>query len=194
MSFFGTSRAAGGWGIVFVVLLLVSAAMVSVPTAADTGDQIVAFYRAHGQVIVIQQVAGILALGAFIAFGLSLPPNRWLRPALWTFVVTEIATNLFPLIIVLTNPAAGTAHTLTFIEDLADAAFFLASALFVSVATLGQPVWLRIAAYAVAVLVAVRAVASPFSVTALDQVAPIAFVALVLVFSIKLLVRPSSQA
>ena len=194
MSFFGTSRAAGGWGIVFVVLLLVSAAMVSVPTAADTGDQIVAFYRAHGQVIVIQQVAGILALGAFIAFGLSLPPNRWLRPALWTFVVTEIATNLFPLIIILTNPAAGTAHTLTFIEDLADAAFFLASALFVSVATLGQPVWLRIAAYAVAVLVAVRAVASPFSVTALDQVAPIAFVALVLVFSIKLLVRPSSQA
>jgi len=194
MSFFGTSRAAGGWGIVFVVLLLVSAAMVSVPTAADTGDQIVAFYRAHGQVIVIQQVAGILALGAFIAFGLSLPPNRWLRPALWTFVVTEIATNLFPLIIVLTNPAAGTAHTLTFIEDLADAAFFLASALFVSVATLGQPVWLRIAAYAVAVLVAVRAVASPFGVTALDQVAPIAFVALVLVFSIKLLVRPSSQA
>jgi len=194
MSFFGTSRAAGGWGIVFVVLLLVSAAMVSVPTAADTGDQIVAFYRAHGQVIVIQQVAGILALGAFIAFGLSLPPNRWLRPALWTFVVTEIATNLFPLIIVLTNPAAGTAHTLTFIEDLADAVFFLASALFVSMATLGQPVWLRIAAYAVAVLVAVRAVASPFSVTALDQVAPIAFVALVLVFSIKLLVRPSSQA
>ncbi|TME07659.1 MAG: hypothetical protein E6I69_07330 [Chloroflexi bacterium] len=194
MSFFGTSRAAGGWGIVFVVLLLVSAAMVSVPTAADTGDQIVAFYRAHGQVIVIQQVAGILALGAFIAFGLSLPPNRWLRPALWTFVVTEIATNLFPLIIILTNPAAGTAHTLTFIEDLADAVFFLASALFVSMATLGQPVWLRIAAYAVAVLVAVRAVASPFSVTALDQVAPIAFVALVLVFSIKLLVRPSSQA
>jgi len=194
MSFFGTSRAAGGWGIVFVVLLLVSAAMVSVPTAADTGDQIVAFYRAHGQVIVIQQVAGILALGAFIAFGLSLPPNRWLRPALWTFVVTEIATNLFPLIIVLTNPAAGTAHTLTFIEDLADAVFFLASALFVSMATLGQPVWLRIAAYAVAVLVAVRAVASPFGVTALDQVAPIAFVALVLVFSIKLLVRPSSQA
>ncbi|TMC89104.1 MAG: hypothetical protein E6J12_10180 [Chloroflexi bacterium] len=194
MSFFGTSRAAGGWGIVFVVLLLVSAAMVSVPTAADTGDQIVAFYRAHGQVIVIQQVAGILALGAFIAFGLSLPPNRWLRPALWTFVVTEIATNLFPLIIILTNPAAGTAHTLTFIEDLADAVFFLASALFVSMATLGQPVWLRIAAYAVAVLVAVRAVASPFGVTALDQVAPIAFVALVLVFSIKLLVRPSSQA
>ena len=194
MSFFGTSRAAGGWGIVFVVLLLVSAAMVSVPTAADTGDQIVAFYRAHGQVIVIQQVAGILALGAFIAFGLSLPPNRWLRPALWTFVVTEIATNLFPLIIILTNPAAGTAHTLTFIEDLADAVFFLASALFVSMATLGQPVWLRIAAYAVAVLVAVRAVASPLGVTALDQVAPIAFVALVLVFSIKLLVRPSSQA
>jgi len=194
MSFFGTSRAAGGWGIVFVVLLLVSAAMVSVPTAADTGDQIVAFYRAHGQVIVIQQVAGILALGAFIAFGLSLPPNRWLRPALWTFVVTEIATNLFPLIIILTNPAAGTAHTLTFIEDLADAVFFVASALFVSVATLGQPAWLRITAYAVAVLVAVRAVASPLGVTALDQVAPIAFVALVLVFSIKLLVRPSSQA
>ena len=194
MRFFGKPRAAGGWGIVFVAIVLVSAAMVSVPTASESGDRIATFYHAHGQVIVIQQVVGLIALAALVAFGLSLPPHRWLRPALWALVVTEIATNLIPLIIVLSNPSAGTAHTLTFLEDLADAAFFIAIALFLSVATLGQPLWLRVAAYAVAVLVVFRAIASPAGLTALDQVAPIAFLALILALSIKLLVRPSVAA
>jgi hypothetical protein len=37
----------------------------------------------------------------------------------------------------------------------------------------------------------IRALASPFGITALDQVAPLIFVAFVLVLSIKLLVRPA---
>src|SRR5438874_5772796 len=113
MRVFGTPRAAGGWGIVFVVLLLVSSAMVSVPTASDTGDRIVAFYRAHGSLIVTQQIVGLLGLAAFIAFGLSLPARRWLRVALWVFVAAELLTNLIPLAIVAMSPSAGTAHSLT---------------------------------------------------------------------------------
>ena len=178
----------------FVVLLLVSAAMVSLPTAAETGDRIAAFYSAHGQLIVLQQIVGVVALAVFIAFGLSLPPNRWLRPALWAFVVTELVTNLVPLVIAATNPTAATTHSLTFVEDLADAAFFISIALFISAATLAEPAWLRLAGYVVAAACVIRAVASPFGVTALDQIAPLAFVAFVLVLSIKLLVRPEPLA
>jgi len=194
MRVFGTQRAAGGWGIVFVVLLLVSAAMVSVPTTSDTGDRIVAFYRAHASLIVVQQVIGLIGLAAFIAFGLSLPANRWLRPALWVFVAAELLTNLVPLAIVALNPSAGTAHSLTFVEDLADSALFISVALFVSAATLSAPTWLRIAGYLVAAASVLRAIGSPLGWTALDLVAPLVFIAFVLVFSVRLLVRAPASA
>lgn len=190
----GYQRAAGGWGIAFVVLLLVSAAMVSLPTATETGDRIAAFYAAHGQLIVLQQILGVVALGAFVAFGLSLPPSRWLRPALWAFVVSELATNLVPLVIVATKPSAEAAHSWTFVEDLADAALFISIALFVAAATLAEPMWLRVTSYVVAAACVVRAVASPFGITALDQIPPLLFVAFVLVLSIKLLVKPAPVA
>src|SRR5206468_11289726 len=63
---YGTPRAAGAWGLVFVVLLFASAAMVSLPTAALGGERIAAFYAAHAQLIVIQQVVGLVALAAFV--------------------------------------------------------------------------------------------------------------------------------
>lgn len=190
----GRGRAAGGWGIAFVVLLLVSAAMVSLPTAAETGDRIAAFYAAHGQLIVLQQILGVVALGALVAFGLSLLPNRWLRPALWAFVVSELATNLVPLVIVATKPSAEATHSWTFVEDLADAALFISIALFVAAATLAEPMWLRVTSYVVAAACVIRAVASPLGITALDQIAPLLFVAFVLVLSIKLLVKPAPVA
>ncbi len=194
MRLVGTPRAAGGWGIVFVVLLLVSSAMVSVPTAAETGDRIVSFYRAHTSLIVVQQVVGMVALVAFIAFGLSLPANRWLRPSIWLFVAVELVTNLVPLSIVALSPSAATAHSLTFLEDLADSALFISIALFVSAATLAEPTWLRIAGYVAAAASVIRAIASPLGMTALDQIAPLIFVAFVLVFSVKLIVRPQPGA
>lgn len=168
--------------------------MVSVPTAAETGDRIAAFYAAHGQLIVLQQTVGLVALAAFIAFVLLLPANQWLRPALWAFVVTELITNLVPLVIVATKPSADGAHSLTFVEDLADSAFFISVALFVAAATLTQPVWLRVTSYVVAAACVIRAVASPFGITALDQIAPLMFVAFVLLLSLKLLIRPEPAA
>ena len=178
----------------FVVLLLVSAAMISLPTAAQAGDRIVAFYAAHGQLIVVQQIAGVVALAAFIVFVLLLPRNRWLQLALWAFVITELITNVIPLIIVAANPTAETAHSLTFGEDLADAGLFIAIALFVWAATLIEPLWLRVAAYVVAAACVLRAAVSPFGIDALDQVAPLVFVAFVLVLSVKRLVRPAPAA
>jgi hypothetical protein len=167
--------------------------MVSLPTAADAGGRISTFYSAHGQLIVVQQIVGIVALSTFIAFALSLPPSRWLRVALGAFVVSELVTNVVPLIIVATRPAANAAHSLTLVEDLADSALFLSVALFVVAATLTQPTWLRVASYLVAAACLIRAVASPFGISTLDQIAPLTFVALVLVLSIKLLIRPGPE-
>ncbi|TMG59559.1 MAG: hypothetical protein E6H83_07515 [Chloroflexi bacterium] len=188
MRLWGTPRAAGAWGIAFVVLLLVSAAMISLPTALDSGVAIAAFYSAHAQLIVIQQIVGIAALAAFVTFALSLPPRRSLRIALWAFVACELITNLVPLIIVAANLSPDAAHTLTLVEDVADSALFLSVGFFVSAVTLSEPLWLRIASYVVAAACGIRAIASPLGTTALDQVAPLLFVAFVLVLSVKLLV------
>jgi hypothetical protein len=179
---------------VSVVLLLVSAAMVSLPTAAQSGDRIAAFYAAHGQVIVMQQIVGVVALAALVLFALSLRPNRWLRPALWALVAIELATNIVPLVIVVAAGSPDTAHTWTFVEDVADALFSIAIALFVAAATLAEPLWVRILGYAVAALNVLRGVGEPFGFTTLDAIAPVAFVAFIVVFSAKLLIRPHSSA
>ncbi len=168
--------------------------MVSLPTSAQSGERIAAFYIAHGELIVLQQIVGVAALGAFIAFALSLRPSRWLRPALWLFAVTELATNVIPLVMEASNPRADTAHMLTVAEDIADSALFIAIAVFVAAATMTQPVWLRVAAYVVAAACTVRALGSPLGFTALDVVAPLAFVAFVIVLSVKSLVRRQSAA
>ena len=178
----------------FVVLLFVSASMVTVPTASMGGERIVAFYGAHASLIVLQQVVGLLALAAFIAFGASLPRNRWLLPALCAVAVIELVTNAVPVLILWVGSSPDTALTLTRVEDDADAVFSIALAGFVAAATLGQPIWLRIAAYIVALVNVARGVAEPFGVTALDTIAPLLFVAFVLVFSVKLLVRPHISA
>jgi hypothetical protein len=182
------------WGIIFVVLLFASATMVSVPTAADSGDRIAAFYREHGQFIAIQQVIGVAALAAFILFALSLPPNRWLRLTLWVLVALELVTNVVPLVILFAANSPDAAHTWTSVEDLADALFSIAVALFVAAATLAQPLWMRIIGWAVAALNVLRGVGDPFGYTALDAIAPLAFIAFVLVLSVKLLVRPISAS
>lgn len=187
-----TSRRFGGWwGTAFVVLLFVSAAMASLPTSADSDAAITAFYRDHASVVVLQQVVGALALAPFVLFALSLEPNRWLRPAVFLFVAVELVTNVVPLVIVV---ARDTARPLTLVEDIADAALFLAVALFVAVAALKQPLWLRLTAYLVAALCVIRALASPLHADFLDLVAPLAFIAFVLLMSIRAIVRPAPLA
>ena len=191
---FGHPRAAGVWGIVFVLLLFVSAAMVSVPTATMGGDKIVAFYTAHASVIVLQQVLGLVAVAAFVAFGLSLPRNRWLVPAVAAVVVIELVTNVVPLLILASGSSADTALTLTRVEDDADAILSIAIAAFVAAASMGQPIWLRLVAYVVAAANVARGVADPLGITVLDAVAPLLFIAFVLAFSVKLIVRPNVLA
>jgi len=171
-----------------VVLLFGSAALLSLPTASMSGDRIVAFYKDHASLIVIQQVVGVVALGAFVAFALSLPRNRWLLPTLWAFVLVELITNVIPLAILAAGSSPDTALTWTRVEDDADAVFSITIAAFVAAASLGQPIWLRIGAYVVAAANVLRGVGDPLGFTALDAIAPLLFVVFVLVFSVTLLV------
>ena len=180
--FVGTRRAAGGWGIAFVVLLLVSSALASLPTAADSAAAIAAFYRDHASIVVVQQVVGVVALVPLVLFGISLPPNRWLKPALFLLVGVELVTQIVPLLI-LASP--GSAQALTSVEDLADAVLFVTVALFVLAATLGQPRWMRVGAYVVAAACLLRAV----RVSVFALAAPLLFLALILIMCVWMLVK-----
>ncbi len=100
----------------------------------------------------------------------------------------QVATAVPPAIIALSDPSPQTAHSLTVIEDLADAALFVAIAILSAAAGLAATFWVRLLCYAVAALALARAVTSPLGLTALDAWAPIAFLALVLVLSIRMLV------
>jgi hypothetical protein len=87
----------------------------------------------------------------------------------------------------MSDPSPATAHTLTLAEDLADAALFASIAVFAFVAALAEPSWVRIVGLVAAALTLVRAFASPLGVTALDAAAPLAFLAFVLVLSVRIL-------
>src|SRR5438132_6875046 len=136
-------RSGGWWGIAFVLGLFVDSVMVSLPTAAQSGERITAFYDANRQVIVVQQVVGILLLVPWLGFALTLDRRaraqrraraRWLLLVGLGLAAAELATNLLPLALAaLADTSSATAHTLTLAEDLADAALFASIAVFASV-------------------------------------------------------------
>ena len=194
-------RKGAWWGVAFVILLLVSAAMVSLPTAAEPGDRIAAFYNAHQQVIVWQQIVGTLALLPFLAFAAALSRwarmdgrrNRWLMPAAGLVALATVATSLVAAAMALMpDLSPALAHQLTVIEDLADSVLFASLAGFVLAASTGAPVWVRALAVLVAIASLARAVLSPFGVTVLDVAAPPAVLAFLLLLSGRLLFGPAA--
>lgn len=191
------SRRGGWWGIGFVAAVVVQAAMVSLPTAATSGERIRVFYAVHAQLIVAQQILGILALIPFVGFVVALQRRlggrQWLPAGAALVVVAEVSTNVLPLILVISNPSAQTAHGLTVVEDLADVALFASIALFALVVALESGWLLRALGLVVAGLTLAKAAASLIAPTILDTVAPIAFLALVLAVSLHMLFTPPGQ-
>ena len=195
-------RKGAWWGIAFVILLFVSAAMVSLPTAADGGERIAAFYSAHKQLIVWQQIVGVLAMLPLLAFAASLSSrarmggraNRWLLPAAGLVALASVVTSLVPLAMVLMlNLSPDLARQLTVVEDLADAVLFASLAAFVVAASTGAPIWVRAPAFLVAIAAIARAVMSPMGVTALDFVAPMAVLVFVVLLAARLFFSPSPR-
>jgi len=184
-----TSRRGGWWGIAFVVTLFVSGAMVSLPTARQSGRAIAAFYAAHTGVILVQQVLGVVTLAFFLAFALALGARRrrWLLVGTVLVVISELVTNIVPVVLALTNPGPDGAHAWTVIEDLADEALFISIAVFSVAATIDEIGWVRVAGLLVAAISLMRVVLTAFGVAALDALAPIAFLILILILSVRIL-------
>ena len=169
--------------------------MVSLPTATQTGRQIQAFYAAHATVILIQQVLGIVVLGFLLAFAMALGARRrrWLLVGTVALAITELATNIPPVILAVANLGPDGAHALTVVEDVADGALFASIAVFSVAATMGQVAWVRVAGFVVAALSLLHLVMTPLGVHALDVVAPTAFLVLALTLSIRLLMGRSTS-
>jgi hypothetical protein len=193
-------RRDGWWGIAFLILLLLQASMVSVPTAQDSAEHIKAFYAAHGTVIVIAQALGALALIPLVIFARALDlrarasddtGRSWIIPAAVLVVIAEIVTNAVPVVIVMMSGASqASTHTLTKLEDVADAVLFVALALFVVAVARSQVRWLVAVGWASAGLMVAHAAVSLFGVSALEVVAPLSFVVFVFLLCILMLVRP----
>jgi hypothetical protein len=183
----------GWWGILFSVGLLIEASIVSVPTAAQSGEEVQAFYAAHREIIIIQQLVAVALLVPLLAFARTLDRRSrggdrqsvgWIMIAAWCVAGAELATSALPLLLaVLTDVTTAAAHGLAFANDLADDALFASIALFSVVATPTAWTWLRRAGVLVGTVTLARAVAGLFGVTALDAAAPIAFLAFVLALS-----------
>src|SRR5437016_1495755 len=124
----------GWWGVAFACGLLVGAAMVSLPTATQNAEEIKAFYAANRQIIVVQQIVGALALAPFLGLTLTLARHargrggggeRSIVLAGLVLAIAEVATNVPPLLLAsASDPTLESAHSLTRIEDLSDAALF----------------------------------------------------------------------
>lgn len=197
------NRVAGGWGLLFVLLLLTSAGMASVPGGDDPVQVVRVFYEQHAAVVVVAQVIGLAAAVVFTLFALALadgrrapdgpPGGRWVSATGYAVGAAAVVTAV-PVLVLTAVAGAGpgvVVHGLARASDLTDVLLFVAVAAFgVAVSRATTAAWLR----ALAVLVAVVSLARSMLVLAdssrLELVAPLAFVALVLVISSRAMTRP----
>jgi hypothetical protein len=177
-------RTAGWWGLGFVVLLLLSAGMVTVPGRGATVQAARGFYRDHLGIIVVAQVMGLMAAAAFVLFAVGLQRQDRGRPLLRYAGVAVAAASVVTAVPVLwlcmpastVTPAMLTG--LLVASDIADVVLFLA----IAIAARGQ--WTKALALAVALLSIVRAVLLVTGSGLLEVAAPVAFLVLVLVVSV----------
>ena len=184
-------RATGWWGLGFVVLLLLSAGMVTVPGRGTAAQAAVAFYRDHLGIIVVAQVIGLIATVAFVLFALGLQRQDGGRPLLrYAGVAVAAATVVTAVPVLWLCLAAPTVSSrmlagLLVASDLVDVVLFLAIAGFAAaVAIAVRPRWAWALAPAVALLSVARAVLLVIGSGLLEAIAPVAFLVLVLVLSI----------
>jgi hypothetical protein len=181
-------RAVAGWGFSFVVLLLVSAGMVTVPGGGDSVPTVRSFYGDHTSVIAIAQLIGLAAAATFIPFALAVQRQTWvgLRPwVAWLGIAVSVAavvTAVPPLWLCVVARSAGAdqVSALAKASDMSDVVLFAVIACFaVAVAAAVSPRLARVVAAVVALVCATRAVLILAGVDSLELVAPLAFLALV---------------
>jgi Ca2+/Na+ antiporter len=196
MAWMGTRRRAAGWfGVAFVVLLLLQAGMADIPTSDASIERIQAFYADNGGIVLAAQAISVVASILFLVFVSSLardvrsesgPGSRRVRVAGAMVAIASLATALPPILLALaSSPSDATARGLTRAGDVTDAVLFLAIGMF-SLALFrdAEPAWLKALAIAVAALSIARSVLGFADVTALDVIAPLAFLVLVVALSV----------
>lgn len=121
-------RRAGWWGIAFVILLLVQAAMADIPTLDTLVARIQRFYAEHAGTIRTAQVILIIASMLFLLFAWAVADQfggersggaTRLRATGAAVAVASIATAVPPLwLALLSVPTDSTVHALTRAADL----------------------------------------------------------------------------
>jgi hypothetical protein len=190
-------RRAGGWGLAFVVLLLIGAGMASVPGSDDSVLQVRRFYEEHGKVILISQGVEFAATLPLVLFLLGLATSSLVRSrrdamiAGVAMVLASVLTLVPPLLLVLFHDGGsdGDVHALAGLSDLTDVLLFATIAGFAAACGwAGQgPAWLRWLSLFVSVAAVARAGEILVHGGLLEVVAPCGFIALVVAFSILLL-------
>ena len=174
----------GWWFIAFVGLVFVGSAVVSLPDSDRPPDTVQAFYQAHRTAVTVTQVAGLVAAGVLLVVLRAL--LRWLGGG-WPLVVTgslvalaSVAAAVPVLWLAYGADLDGSATTsLARWTDRTDDILFAVIGLFAAVlSTVAPRTALRIGCAVVAVLCAVRGIGGAFGFTALDIVAPLSFLVL----------------
>ena len=188
-----SGRSTAYWGLAFVLLLLVSAGMVTVPGESNGVAFVRSFYEDNRSVIVVAQVIGLVAAVVFLVFARGLQQRDWVGYAPWVFVcgsgvtVAAVLAGVPPLLlcVLARSGAANTISTLATASDLVDVVLFTAIAVFaVSVTVAVESTWLRAVAVVVAVMGGVRAVVLLTGGGALEVAGPLGFIVLILCLSL----------
>ena len=189
----GAGRATAYWGVAFVLLLLLSAGMVTVP-GADRGVSFVRdFYEANRTVIVLAQAIGLVAAVAFLPFARGLQRQSWVARRPWVFAfgaavsVAAVLAAVPPLLLCVAASTAGSGmlDALATASDRVDVVLFATiSAFAVAVAVAVDTTWVRALSAIVALTTAVRGLFSLTGQEPLELVAPMAFIVLVVSLAI----------
>jgi hypothetical protein len=189
----GSGRAVAYWGVGFVLLLLLSAGMVTVP-GADQGVSFVRnFYETNRAVIVIAQVIGLAAAVVFLPFARALQRQDWVGRDPWVFAGGAAVTGAavlagvppLALCVVARGAASSTISSLATASDLVDVVLFIAIAAFAaSVNVAVHATWVRVLSAVVVLSSGLRAVLVLTGGETLELIAPLAFILLVLCLAV----------
>ena len=194
----GASRAAGGWGWAFTMLLLISAGMASVPGGSDADSTVREFYTAHAGVVITAQVISLVASATFVLFTLTLRRGSErrglgrLEAAGLAVAAASVLTVVPPLSLTVVADSASSSdvHRLAVASDLVDVVLFLTIGAFGGVLAATAPAtWFKAVSAVVTFMAVTRAVELLLGSDLLQLAAPLAFIALVVVVSTLVLLR-----
>jgi hypothetical protein len=184
-------RTAGWLGVAFLVTLLVSEAVLSLPDEHATASAVAQFYAAHRAFIIVLQIVGMVGSALLAACAWRL---RRVDPAVGLVgivlaVVTVVPGLITLMIAIVADPNNPTrAGSLNKLEPRGDDALFVGVVLLAAVVAVRlwrRPLWLGILASVVAVCCLLRLVLEAVGATRglLETFAPVAFLLLIAALS-----------